>query len=149
MQAQQETALIKDLSPKQQKAAEVYAARAKRATIAALKEKMPHLADNSINAAEHLGGGLLGWGAELGTRAVIDKLAQPNDKGELGIVGKYKDYFKGGVSLALGGVGVLVNAGLAGSTEGSMARRVAMQTSTTHLLFGADRLLTKAFGLPQ
>ena len=51
----QETALIKDLSPKQQKAAEAYASRAKRATLAALRERMPHLADNSINAAEHIG----------------------------------------------------------------------------------------------
>ena len=148
MQAQ-ETALIKNLTPTQQKAAEAYASRAKRATLAAIKERMPHLADNSINAAEHIGGGLVGWGAELGTRAIIDKLAQPNEKGEVGTVGKYKDYVKGGVSLVLEGVGVLVNAGLSGSTEGSMPRRVAMQASATQLLFGADRLLTKALGLPQ
>lgn len=133
----------------ERKVAEALANRARSATKAIWREKLPHSVDNAVNVGEMVGGGLLGWGLELGTRALVNKLAQPAADGSLNTFAKYPDYYKAGASLVVGGVGLIANVAMPGSVEMSMPRRIAAQASVTQIFFGADRALTKLLNLPK
>ena len=137
------------MSPAQQRVVDKLESRARRSALEMVREKMPQISDVAVNAGERLGGGLLGWAFDLGTRALVDKLAQPAADGTTNTFAKHTDYWKGGISLAAGVVGLAANYAMPSSVEASMVRRVAANASAAHLLFGADRLLTRALKLPQ
>jgi hypothetical protein len=138
-----------ELPAKQQKLVDKFASRARHFTLKAINEKMPQLADAAVNAGERVGGGLLGWGLELGTRALVDKLGQPAQDGSVNTFGKNPDAWKGGISFAVGAAGLIGNYSMGKSIETSMGRRVAANASMAQVLFGADRLATFYLKLPK
>lgn len=146
-----EQALAKQLegmSAKDKAASEAMARRAGKITLQAVNEKFPHLADNSVSVGEKVGGGVLGWGVELGVRALVDKLGQPAADGTINTFGKHKDIWKGALSTAIGTVTLAANVAIPGKTEGSMGRRIASIAGVVTAAFGVDRLGKAQLGLP-
>lgn len=144
-------ALVKQLdsmTPKDRAAAEAMARRASRHAMQVVTEKLGHLKDPAMNIGEKLGGGVIGWGAEMVVRLLVDKMAQPAADGTPNTFGKHKEVWKGVFSVAVGGVGLAANVGMSGSPEGSPGRRVAGTASLVTTMFGIDRLLRDQLKLP-
>lgn len=139
---------IEDMSPKQRDAAVAMARRAARQATQLVNEKLGHLKDPAINIGEKVGGGVIGWGTEMGVRLLVDKLGQPATDGTINTFGKHKDMWKGALSLAVGGVGLAANMSMSGNPEDSTARRMAGTASLVTAMFGLNRLLTTQLKLP-
>lgn len=146
-----EQAIVKQfegMTPSQRAAAEAAARRAGQHAVALTKEKYPHLADNSVNVAEKVGGGVVGWGVELGVRALVDKLGQPAADGTVNTFGKNKDLWKGGISMAISAATITANVAMTGSTESSIGRRLATTAGVVTGAFGFDRIAKAYLKLP-
>lgn len=139
---------IEDMSPKQRDAAVAMARRAARQATQLVNEKLGHLKDPAINIGEKVGGGVIGLGAEMGVRVLVDKLGQPATDGTVNTFGKHKDVWKGVLSLAVGGVGLAANVAISGSPEDSTVRRMAGTASLVTAMFGLNRILVNQLKLP-
>lgn len=131
---------MENLSPSQLKLVHERERQAVREAGGKLVEQMPHLVDPLQNGGERIGGGVLGWIAELGTRYALDKIGAPGADGTKNFIGNHLEVAKGVASLAIGAGGLVVNLVIPGSPEKSMVRRLFANASTSHATFGIDRL---------
>jgi len=133
---------MENLTPSQLKLMHERERLAAREAGGKLIDAMPQLVDPVQNGGERLGGGLLGWVLELGTRYALDRIGAPAADGSQNFIGKHLEVSKGIASGVIGIGGMVVNLAIPGSPERSMGRRLLLNASTSHALFAADRLAT-------
>ena len=128
--------------------AKAYARELVRKSSEALQKTIKEYAGFAHMASADLGGGLVGWSADVGFRYATVLASKPGD-GIRGWIARHASLVSGSASGAIGTVGYVANALTNTKAPLSWWREAGRAAAGTLSMFGVDRALTNALGLPK
>lgn len=143
---------MNDLSPVKarflSREAKEYAKSLVRKSTAALQASIKEQTGLGHMGVVDVGGGALGWGADVALRYATMAAAKPGD-GIRGFISRNASHVSGAASGVIGAAGYVANALTNKASPLSWSREVLRTATGTLSMFGADRTLTKFLKLPK
>lgn len=127
--------------------AKEYAKSLVRKSTQALQASIKEQTGVAHMAVVDVGGGVLGWGADVGLRLATRKAGKEGAEGVRGFIHRNAAYVSGVASSALGTAGWVANAVTNEHAPLSWPRETIRTAAGTLAMFGLDRSLTKFFKL--